>query len=206
MNPNDQHTHEAEAFAREYLGMADDEPNEATGFDVAAEFVLIANAYDRFDRGRESKQHTDREHIKAIIADARKHPDYCTDEEVADAILAAPSLSLVAVRDEMARTLAEAMAYERYPDQTVIDNPDVIEVMIPAAERGADALFASGILKPSSEVEAAVLREVRSWIVVRSGFDMPRSELDAYDQKYDVRMHPQKSKHAARVRSGKDEA
>ena len=109
--------------------------------------------------GRESKHLTDSETLAKLIGEhyqmgefcacgeryASDHPFYAR-QHVADAILAAPSLSLVAVRDEMIRVMVVAE--------------------VDSYAEGVDALFASNTIKPSSEVEAA-----SSAARVRSGKD-----------------------------------
>ena len=96
------------------------------------------NLRTAFDRGRESKQHTDRETIAAIIEARIWHTGFNVFD-LADAILAAPSLSLVAVRDDLVAWFHE-------------NTTQCVHFMEPTqCERWADALFASGILEPSSD-------------------------------------------------------
>lgn len=144
-----------------------------------------------WDAASESKQHTDREtlmmtlHVQgafcglcdyesAIYDDRSDGVEWrCEDCErtlggYADAILAAPSLSLVAAREE----IIAATLYVLSDEQT--------------AEDVADALFASGILKPSSEVEAAAL--ARAW--ERGIHDLHEHKLIYDAWRYNYRDHP----------------
>ena len=150
-----------------------------------------------WDAASESKQHTDREtlmmtlHVQgafcglcdyesAIYDDRSDGVEWrCEDCErtlggYADAILAAPSLSLVAARRDFAEKASAHMRANGHGFTRRID----MELLY-------DALFASGILKPSSEVEAAALEAA-----VEGASGTAAEAIRA---------------RAARVRSGKDE-
>ena len=140
--------------------------------------------------GRESKQHTDREHIKAIIADARKHPDYCTDEEVADAILAAPSLSLVAARDEVQNLLWDGFENEANVEQMT------------------EALFDRGIVTERREAEADALEAAEFKFTDAEWREYQQMPEQGYSHRGQLEFFVNRDRlaRAARVRSGKAEA
>ena len=95
-----------------------------------------------FDRGRESKQHTDRETLIGVLKTAiPKHSRNGLIDlpSVADAILAAPSLSLVAARRDFAEKASAHMRANGHGFTRRID----MELLF-------DALFASNTIKPSS--------------------------------------------------------
>ena len=157
---------------------------ESLGYEAFGDFNLTS--------GRESKQHTDRETLAAELGHQLSHVvgrirlddsqgiEYDHNiwrnaiYKAADAILAAPSLSLVAARRDFAEKASAHMRANGHGFTRRID----MELLY-------DALFASGILKPSSEVEAAALEAA-----VEGASGTAAEAIRA---------------RAARVRSGKDE-
>ena len=148
MTPSNQHSDEAIAAYP-----------DAPFTEVFGRHQSIIDQRTAFDRGRESKQRTDRETIAALIGAQERWTStssYVTTTDAliaADAILAAPSLSLVAARRDFAEKASAHMRANGHGFTRRID----MELLY-------DALFASGILKPSSEVEAAALSELRTRI------------------------------------------
>ena len=195
-----------------------------------------------FDRGRESKQHTDRETLGELLWQQQVgdlvifgKSEWSQIGEVAqeswrkqaDYILAALSLSLVAVRDEVAR-LYDPSAFDRVSDDEYGTWPDAepglrenylrIHAESVAEAQGkafafADALFASGLLKPSSEVEAAGEPITTHPTVGDSAHEGPWKQHEwpcdlFYTNAWEASGQPSKGRIctcAARVRSGKDD-
>ena len=189
MTPSNQHSDEAL--------WADRPSNAADRETVTISRELYSMLCETYaDRGRESKQHTDRETVRdealkignLLGVDLHANPGaWNVLAQHLDAILAAPSLSLAAVRDEVRNVLAaqiDPYIFEPYvsrwplisenapikadkvlyPDGEAVYEADQtvkrqrFEAKIFAeADALADALFTSNILKPSSEVEAAAL-------------------------------------------------
>ena len=150
MTPSNQHSAEqlAQAFHENYERLAP-QFNYSTRVASAVPWadvpeinkaLMIATA-EAVLAGRESKQHTDRETLIGILEDQGVNSyDGADPERVADAILAYPSLSLVAARRDFAEKASAHMRANGHGFTRRID----MELLY-------DALFASGTLKPSSD-------------------------------------------------------
>lgn len=122
-----------------------------------------------FKAGRESKQHTDRETLARIMADA---------------ILAAPSLSLAAARDEGDADHNVRVVFYVREDEMVYDHEDAL-VVGKVASQGLLALSKAG-----GRLDAFTIKAHPGVGCVVLNIESPRLDSDVT---------------AARVRSGKDE-
>jgi hypothetical protein len=61
-----------------------------------------------------------------------------------------------AQQEEFIRKLAEEIAYATYPEQTVMDDPEVIVAMIPAAERLTPFIEAEATRRERAAVDTAL--------------------------------------------------
>ena len=121
----------------------------------------LVEAVEELETALASKHLTDRESLAQTLHNVEfdiepvKHSVHAARfYAMADAILASPSLSLVAVRDEVAAVIFNHNADAR---ESIIRYAEATMRMRSTADSYADALFASGVLKPSSEAEAAAL-------------------------------------------------
>lgn len=190
MTPSNQHSDEAIAAY----------PMPEVYSPTMAGWYGVMDKRTAFDSGRESKQHTNREILSAMMGDAGISSVMA--DQLADEILAAPSLSLVAVRDELFELIADRIGehskswnaeiadsgeYETYTGKVRVES---------MAEWIMQGVVASGIVKLSSEVEAAALEAAATGLV----------KAHKPGQMWRSTAYRWLLARAARVRSGKGEA